>query len=441
MHPMQIDQIMDDSFAATRRDRQGTNYRRSFFLDDYVEEEVPLMGEPASEGTCSTFQALLNMTNAIIGPAFLSIPYAFSALGWSTAIMIVVLAIVVTYTAHTIGYGLSYRNMRNQRKLKQYADVGEEAYGLIGRHIVNFAVYFQLFSVCSIIILLIATVMEDIVGQYPLGIWIVITTVSILPLSWFWSFQKLSFFSFVGVLSTLVVIIMVGVDGFVEGLSDVERDFIAIEELPIAAGIVYLSLTGHAVLPSLYTSMKDKADYHWVVNTSYSFVTVLYLITGVLCYVIYGNRLENTVIIEVSNVYIRRSIAAVMIVALSLTYSIYISPIALVTEGFLQNRTLTGVSFVGYRGIIVRCIMVLLTGGLGFLVTDLERLISIIGYMFAVLTSLVFPCLFYLVLRGHEMSDKTRYLNIILIIAGILTCLAGIVFNIADITDTTFIGD
>ena len=113
--------------------------------------------------------------------------------------------------------------------------------------------------------------------------------------------ELLAFTSFAGVFSSLflfVVVIYTGAGSTTPGsyLHPQPTSLLGpTESLSLGIGLVMVGFAGHAVFPSIYTSMKDKSKFSRAVDCIYAIVVSVYVAVSVMGYLMYGNEADQEV--------------------------------------------------------------------------------------------------------------------------------------------------
>ena len=95
-------------------------------------------------GTATFNQTTFNAVNLLLGVGILSLPFAVKTSGWLICIpLLLFLSLVTNYTGKLIGRCLSYK-----QGMQSFADIGTEAFGPIGRRIITFLLFTELFTAC-----------------------------------------------------------------------------------------------------------------------------------------------------------------------------------------------------------------------------------------------------------------------------------------------------
>ncbi|KAF8078445.1 transmembrane amino acid transporter protein-domain-containing protein [Lyophyllum atratum] len=229
-------------------------------------------------GGKSTFgQTLFNSIAILLGIGMLSEPLAFAYSGWVTGTaLIVCYGFVSCYTAKILA-GVILSDPR----LRSYADIGRKAFGQSSMLFISMMFCLELFAVSVILVtLLIPTIF--------------------LPLS------LLSYTSILGIISSVLIIIVVIVDGFSK--PDAPGSFWSpaetsigpgnLNDLGLAFGLFMAGFSGHAVIPSLARDMADPSQFNRMINWAFAVATFLYALIGYAGYLMFGKYVSDEISID-----------------------------------------------------------------------------------------------------------------------------------------------
>ncbi|KAK2639830.1 hypothetical protein Ddye_027625 [Dipteronia dyeriana] len=203
----------------------------------------------------------------ISGVGILSIPYALSQGGWLTLIVFLLVAILCWYT------GLLLRRCTDAHPLiKSYPDIGELAFGYKGRALVSILMYLELYLVAMEFLILEGDNLDKLfpnmdfkIGSLKIGgrqAFVQLTALIILPKTWLKSLGVLAYVSAAGVLASVILPCCVLWVGAVDAVGFHTRGLLLNwGGMPTAISLIAFCYCGHAVLPTLYISMKDRSQF------------------------------------------------------------------------------------------------------------------------------------------------------------------------------------
>ncbi|KAF5201012.1 Amino acid transporter avt1c [Thalictrum thalictroides] len=253
-----------------------------------ISHEVPLPRQ------CSYGQAVLNGINVLCGVGILSTPYAVKQGGWIGLSILFIFAVLSWYTGILLRYCLD-----SEPGLATYPDIGQAAFGTVGRFAISIILYVELYACCVEYIILESDNLSSLfpnahlsLGGYVLGpqnLFALLATLAVLPTVWLRDLSILSYISAGGVIASVVVVGCLIWVGLVDQVGfESKGSTLNLTTLPVAIGLYGYCYSGHAVFPNIYTSMAKPNQYPSVLLTSFAIVTVMYAGVAVMGYSIFG---------------------------------------------------------------------------------------------------------------------------------------------------------
>ncbi|KAJ7145708.1 transmembrane amino acid transporter protein-domain-containing protein [Mycena epipterygia] len=253
-------------------------------------------------GGQSTFgQTLFNSIAILLGIGMLSEPLAFAYAGWGMGLVLIIFyGFISCYTAKILA-GIILSDPR----LRSYADIGRKAFGPRSTLIISILFCLELFAVSVILVTLYADSLHSLIPRYSSdtyklwGIFILIPTV-FLPLS------LLSYTSILGIISTILVVIVILVDGVSKtespgSLWSPAETSVGIDNwnhLGIAFGLFMAGFSGHAVIPSLARDMVDPSQFSKMINWAFIVATSIYTLIACAGYLMFGNSVSAEISVD-----------------------------------------------------------------------------------------------------------------------------------------------
>ncbi|KAF8508116.1 transmembrane amino acid transporter protein-domain-containing protein [Gautieria morchelliformis] len=250
-------------------------------------------------GGNSTYrQTLFNSTAILLGIGMLSEPLAFAYAGWAMGTVLIVLyGFITCYTAKILA-----RIIAVDPTLRTYADIGQKAFGRRSTMFTGLLFCLEVFAVSVVLVTLYGDSMHLVMPgfsstQYKFfGLLIIIPTV-FMPLS------VLSYASILGILSTILIIACIFIDGLSKheapgslwqpaatdwGVKDANK-------LGVAFGLFMAGFGGHGVIPSLARDMIDPSWFDHMINRAFAVATVIYGMIGGAGYLMFGKTVSEEV--------------------------------------------------------------------------------------------------------------------------------------------------
>ncbi|THH34010.1 hypothetical protein EUX98_g27 [Antrodiella citrinella] len=245
----------------------------------------------------STFgQTLFNCIAILLGIGMLSEPLAFAYAGWiGGSLLIVFYGFITCYTAKILAHIIL-----SDSKLRSYSDIGRKAFGRASVPWINALFCLELFTVSVALVTLYADSLHSVEPAYSttfykcIGIAILLPTM-LMPLS------ILSYASIIGIVSTLLIVAVIFIDGFSKPDSPgslwspapTDWGVTNLGELGVSFGLFMAGFSGHAVIPSLARDMLDPSQFDKMIDSAFLVATIVYATIGVAGYLMFGNAVSD----------------------------------------------------------------------------------------------------------------------------------------------------
>ncbi|KAL5543766.1 hypothetical protein UlMin_007550 [Ulmus minor] len=393
---------------------------------------------PLTQRTGSSFlKACFNGTNAFLGIGLLTVPYALSSGGWLSLAFFFLIAIITFYTGI-----LLQTCMDADPSVTSYLDIAERAFGKRGRVIVLIIMNSELYLVSIGLIILESENLHKLFPKFMIKLgtliiygresFVLITALIILPSMLLTDLSLLSYVSATGVFSCLIILVSifcVGAFGGV-GFSSSGKLF-DLSGIPTAVSLYIVCFAGHPVIPSIYTSMRNRYQFSKVLMFSFVLTTITYLLTACESYLMYGDNVESQITLNLPTSQISANIAIYTTLLIPITrFALMMSPVANVIEGGLSEE----LKNQRWVRLLIRVALLVSTTIIAYVFPYFESLMALIGSIFVVLASFLLPCLCYLKISGSYRSwNLTLVGNVAIIVFATLAGVIGTYSSIAEL--------
>ncbi|XP_023550515.1 amino acid transporter AVT1C-like [Cucurbita pepo subsp. pepo] len=380
--------------------------------DDKDKPVVDSHGLPISRH-CSFGQAVVNGINVLCGVGILSTPYAMQQGGWLGLSILLIFAVLSFYT------GILLRACLDSKPgLETYPDIGQAAFGAIGRVAISIILYVELYASCIEYVILESDNLSTLFprahisfGGFELSahlLFAIATALAVLPTVWLRDLSILSYISAGGVIASIVVVICLFWVGLVDdvGFHGTVTP-LKLSTLPVALGLYGFCYSGHAVFPNIYSSMGKQSQFPAVLLTCFGICTLMYAGVAIMGYLMFGESTLSQYTLNLPQDLVASKIAVWTTVVNPFTkYALTISPVAMSLEEFIPpNHPKTHI-----YSILIRTALVISTLLVGLSIPFFGLMMSLIGSLLTMLVTLILPCACYLsILRG-----KVTFLQITL---------------------------
>ncbi|GFR17418.1 aa_trans domain-containing protein [Trichonephila clavata] len=185
---------------------------------------------------------------------------------------------------------------------------------------------------------------------------------------------------------------------------------ISLDSFFLGFGAMFFALGGAASFPTVQNDMKDRKEFPKSVFLAFALVLFLYLPLSILGCLVYGDQLTENVLDSVPSSIFKTSIEVLSVFHMIFSLPLVISPCSLELEELLNIPHEFGWKRIALRSSIMAFILFV-----GLTVPDFGKVIHFIGGSVIVLTTTVFPCLFYLQLTSQKNPAWRKKYNILTI--------------------------
>ncbi|CAK9174229.1 unnamed protein product [Ilex paraguariensis] len=324
--------------------------------------------------------------------------------------------------------------------IKTYPDIGQLAFGSKGRVMISTFMYLELYLVAVEFLILEGDNLHKLfpnaylhIGGHTIGgkqAFVLLTALMILPTTWLRSLGLLAYVSAGGVLASIVLVCSVFWAGAVDGVGFHERGMLwKWSGLPTAVSLFTVCYGGHAVFPTLCTSMKDRSQFPKVLLVCFVLSTISYASMAVLGYLMFGENLMSQVTLNLPTRNISSKIAIYTTLINPITkYAIIVSPIATAVEDSYPFRNSRALS------ILIRSVLVISTAVVALTVPFFGCVMAFIGAFLSTSVSMLFPCLCYLKINKAARSFGPELMLItIIMVMGSLVAVVGTYSSLKEI--------
>ncbi|KAI3669994.1 hypothetical protein L6452_41547 [Arctium lappa] len=385
--------------------------------------------------TTSFFSTCFNCLNALSGVGILSIPYALASGGWLSLVLLFAIASSTFYTGLLI-----QRCMDADPTIRSYPDIGDRAFGNIGRILVSITMNVELYLVATGFLILGGDNLSNLFPEMEFDIYgthigaqtgcLVLIAVVILPTSWLNNMSLLSYISASGVLASLIILGSILWAGAFDGIGFQEKgELVNWNGIPSAISLYAFCYCAHPVFPTLYTSMRNRRQFSKVLILCFGFCTFTYSSMAVIGYLMFGSNVNSQITLNLptNNISSRVAISTTLVTPVA-KYALMLTPTVNAFESWLQ-------SYYKKRkcGFLIRTILMISTVVVALLLPFFGDLMSLVGALLSAMVSITIPCLCYL-----KISGTYRRFGLEMVIVGLIV-LVGLVVAVVG-TYVSFIG-
>jgi amino acid permease len=379
--------------------------------DEEISVEQPLLPSAVHVHQSTFAQSCFNSINILVGVGLLSLPYSFKITGWIIGVgALLFFSFVTRHTALILAKCLDY-DQDGCTRSDSFGDIGQKAFGTIGRSVISLIFLFELVAACVALIILAA---DSILALFPFlsVVWIKITIALLLfPVILYRSLSLVAWGSFVGVIALVNLLIILIYDGLTtlespgSLLSPCSTQVIpsAVFNVPFSFGLIMAGFAGHSVLPNIYRDMKNPAEYPKLVNWTFCITTLIYLSISGIGYLMFGALVkeeitQNLPLVPTYNPILNQMTVILISLNPITKYPLAISPLNAQIEYMLWKKS------TRTARLATCALTTVLILGLAIAFPGFHKIMALLGSFFSFTVSVIFPELCYLKLYGKSMS-------------------------------------
>ena len=264
------------------------------------------------KGTTTFLGAFLQIGNTILGAGIISLPVVFRYLGFILGfVFITIIAILTVYSSYLL---LRAHQITNKKK---YLTIAHAAMGDKGYIFTNIMIIINNFGLCCVYFRVVADTIQNIIGGYVSKdnffvnnwhnfLYILIILVIMSFVIWtkdFKKFEKTSFLGMIGIIIYFIILIALFIYKISKGFKpyySLDSYFISGEftNILICLPSVFLSFSFQFNLFPIYSGLINRTHTEILKVTKFSiiFCFILYIFSGIIGFLIYGDTLNDTIL-------------------------------------------------------------------------------------------------------------------------------------------------
>ncbi|WCJ34731.1 Transmembrane amino acid transporter family protein [Euphorbia peplus] len=390
-------------------------YQENINVKSKIEDTESCCKFDSNEGTASSFKTILNGFNALSGVGILSTPYALASGGWLSLVFFLIIAIVGYYSGVLIK-----RCMEKDQSIRSFSDIAGRAFGYKGIIWINIIMCLELYLVATGFLIVEGDNLHNLFPNVSIEFgglslsgtqsFVIISALIILPTIWLDDLSILSYISGTGVLASFVILGSIFWVGAFDGVG-FEQKGEAIKWSGMATSVSLYSFCycAHPVFPTIYTSMKKKHQFSYVLVICFILCTLTYASTAILGYLMFGPNVQSQITLDLPTSKISSKIAIYTTLISPLAkYALMVKPILDTAKTKFQYKK--PMSMVTSTTLLISSVFVALC------LPFFGDLMALVGAFLSLTGSIIIPCLCYL-----KISEAyRRFTDELLLVGGII---------------------
>ncbi|KAK9721372.1 hypothetical protein K7432_003479 [Basidiobolus ranarum] len=388
-----------------------------------IEDELELIDE-RHHG--SNWGAYFNLVCIMAGSGVLQLPFCLRQGGWIGLGSIA----LCSYIAYYSGILLIKCLYVDGKRLNNFSEVGQVAFGNSGRALVNFFTGSMLFGSSALFFILasinLRQLFQEALPSWKVTHWIVICTVMIWPPFVFMkTLKEVAILSFFGAFATVIMVFIVVVTGFMDlpNYLDSTHEYMNLFAFPSVLASVGFSFGGNSVFPHVEHGMTNRKDWPKVLRRALLTVFAMYFTTAFVGYYVYGDKVESP-ILKTLPIGPCLTFAIIVITAhVLLTNPILLASLALEVEHAMKidrihmscGREL--LSRVAFRSILL-CSSALVA----IILPYFAEVVTLLGAVSNAMLIFVLPIAFNYRLFGGPTTFSRKFWECLIVLIGFMSC-------------------
>mmetsp|Transcript_4672 Transcript_4672/g.16743 ORF Transcript_4672/g.16743 Transcript_4672/m.16743 type:complete len:541 (-) Transcript_4672:1403-3025(-) len=374
-------------------------------------------------------EALANAINILLGVGLLSIPFALREGGWTTSAVFMGLWATTLYTGKILAQCQRYPLANGGGLLQSYEDIGELAFGKVGRAFISAVLYIELLGTCGLFFILEGDHLELLFHGLSSKTLMLLSAPILIGTTWLGDLSKLAPLGRVGALASIALTGVIGYEWLSTPADSVvaQTSLLHLQTFPVTFGLAAFVYAGHAVFPCIYSSMKEPERYEEMLTTAYSLVGLVCVAIGFAGYSLYGDMSEQEITLNLPAGLLATVATALIVVNPCTKFALTLDPVA----KFVERRIMAVRPATTSPEWDPECTKTVRTGlGLFCLylatsVPSFAYVMSLIGSFLTMIVSVIFPSCCYLKIYGDELNEREKTLNGFVILVGTACAVSG----------------
>jgi len=213
-----------------------------------------------------------------------------------------------------------------------------------------------------------------------------------------------------------------------EGTDDVSRTMWRTSGIPSAFGLIAFTFAGHAIVPSIYDSMRQPKDFEKMVTCSFLAVTFCCLVVAISGYYMFGSAVEDQITLSLEKAdgsgQSTTMLTWLMILTAFCKYTLNSFPVALAIEEliapFVSSETI-----MDFVSSFIKFLLISLSLIVSVFVPSFSYICTLVGLLCTMFVSVVFPAGAHFILFESHLTWSEKAIDCFLVLSGSIMAIVG----------------
>ncbi|ORZ15812.1 transmembrane amino acid transporter protein-domain-containing protein, partial [Absidia repens] len=389
----------------------------------------------------------------VAGSGMLGIPYALSQSGWIGMLFLIISACISHYTGCLI---IRCLYLGQSTRLDGFPEIGFATFGRTGQIVGFIFSQLLLFATPIVYFILASSNIADLllsIGvplDFKICAWIVSVTVG-FPFVMVRNMKDVSFMSLVATMASICLLLVISVVSTSDYRIDqdderqkIHHDIAIPRQFPMAFSTFSFSYCGNVIYPQLEGCMSHPQHWSKVMLVATTVITLMYVIIGFVCYLVYGNQVLNPVFLNIPPGYARNVAMIVATLHVLLASPLYLYVFTIRIESWLglpcMNATPENDKSVRFlewlcnhpvlARVLLRSLEIAICALIAMLVPYFASVMNLIGTIAAELLTFVLPCVFFMKLSWQKYAHDKKQRRSFSVVLESLICATIALFGV-----------
>lgn len=415
------------------------SHKREIFENVKEVKAPPKLEEEESGDGLSDSEAYFSITNGIMGTGILTMGFVFRCAGLWALLIVPAVAVAGNYTGkiliemlyETDKYGRRYRCREG------FLDLGEILIPRYGKYLVDVVNSVENFAHSVLVLLLAGGVMHEILPKTNDHMWTVYCVIPLLPIVFLEKVHSLSKIAMVTVTVATSLVLVSCVHSLLltkywKKATIKAAAHFNLKTISLAVGVTIVTYACQPYLPFIEKSMNNREKFGKAMNVSYTLITILKTISGLLAYIAYENLTPPIMTSELPPGPVR-TISSLLLVVVALTFFIFpmFTVFSIIDENWPQLKE--GKDESSKKRHFIRSVVLMLAVSAAVVIPHFGLGVAFVGNLTANILMFILPCSCHIKLSYKSMTYRNLVVDILLLVASTVFGSIGIVFSLMEL--------